>query len=117
MFLTTAIFSPIKENPLKLLFSFIISLTLSIPTIFFYIFFVHPICMAFKNFLLGMFFLDLELFTATSNQAGERWLSRQRGPSSPRKRLEGHVMHEHHCFAKTPLYPPHFFRIKYAVKA
>jgi hypothetical protein len=31
--------------------------------------------MAFKNFLLGMFFLDLELFTATSNQAGERWLS------------------------------------------
>lgn len=64
MFLTTATFLLIKKNPLKLLFSFIISLTLSIPTIFF----VHPIFMAFKNFLLGMFFLDLELFTARSNK-------------------------------------------------
>jgi len=66
--------------------------------------------MAFKNFLLGMFFLDLELFTATSNElVRDDCHSRQRGPSNPRKRLEGHIMLEYHYFAKAPLHPPHFF--------
>jgi hypothetical protein len=90
MFLTTAIFSPIKKKPTKT-FIFIHHFSHFVhPNYIFYIFFVHPIFMAFKNFLLGMFFLDLELFTATSNKlVRDDCHSRQRGPSNPRKRLEG----------------------------
>ena len=70
--------------------------------------------MAFKNFLLGMFFLDLELFTATSNKlVRDDCHSRQRGPSNPRKRLEGHITLEYHYFVKAPLHPPHFFRRRF----